>query len=295
MANPVSQSARKTLAIKNILYKILNTLLDPYPHRSFVIHLAKKYKPGSYEQRLRIGAVERPHYGYCVYHSAKLAAKLGIKKISVLEFGVAGGNGLLNLEYHIQEIEKILPVKISVFGFDTGSGLPNPIDFRDLPHRFKQSSYKMDIPALRARLQKAVLVIGNVKDTTTNFFEEFDPAPIAAILFDLDYYSSTVEALKIFDSNANENYFLPRVYCYFDDVLGTEVELYNDYVGERLAIREFNQTHTTKKISISYHLLKHRVIEKWHHRIFIYHDFAHNRYNDFVGSVEENDLSLEGE
>lgn len=273
-----------------MFHKIISTFLHPYPHRSFAIHLIKKYHLGTYEQRLKVSAVERPNYGYSVYNSAKLAVRLGIKQISILEFGVAGGNGLLNLEYHAQEIEKILPVKIGIFGFDTGSGLPKPQDYRDLPHRFAENAFKMDIPALESRLKKSVLVIGNVKNTAISFFQEFNPAPIAAIMFDLDFYSSTVEAFNIF--NADEKYFLPRVYCYFDDVLGTESELYNDYVGERLAIREFNEAHTTKKISNSYHLYKNRVAEKWHHKIFIYHDFGHGRYNDFIGTESSEDLAL---
>jgi hypothetical protein len=274
-----------------MLQKIFNVFLNPYPHRTFIIGLAKKYKLGNYAQRLRIGAVERPHYGYCVYNSAKLAVRLGVNQISILEFGVAGGNGLINLEYHAKEIEKIIPIKINIFGFDTGSGLPKPMDYRDLPHRFAENAYKMDIPVLKANLQKAVLVLGNVKDTVTTFFNEFNPAPIAAIMFDLDFYSSTVEALKVFD--ADEKYFLPRVFCYFDDILGTEVELYNDYVGERLAIREFNDIRATKKISIPYHLHKHRVVEKWHHRIFIYHNFAHSQYNNFIGTENPMNLSFD--
>lgn len=37
----------------------------------------------------------RPNYAYCTYHAADLARRLGIPRISVIEFGVAGGNGLL--------------------------------------------------------------------------------------------------------------------------------------------------------------------------------------------------------
>jgi hypothetical protein len=149
----------------------------------------------------------------------------------------------------------------------------------------------MDIPALEKRLKKSTLVIGDVKDTVTKFFDEYDPSPVAAIMIDLDFYSSTVHALKIFDEE--EKYFLPRVYCYFDDVLGTESELYNDFVGERLAIHEFNHSHKNKKICIPYHFRKRRVNEPWHHNIFIYHDFLHGRYNDFVGSEVNSELSLE--
>jgi hypothetical protein len=270
--------------------QFLRFFLDPHPHRTFSFWLINKYRIGSYEQRCRIGAVERPHYGYCLYSSATLAVRLGMKEISALEFGVAGGNGLVNLEYHASEIEKLLPIKIKIFGFDTGSGLPTPIDYRDIPHRFREKSFKMDLQALTARLKRANLVLGDVKDTVISFTTEQNPPPIGSIFFDLDFYSSTMDAFKLFDSD--EKYFLPRIFCYFDDILGTEIELYNDFVGERLAIREFNETHLNKKISPAYHLLKRRVQEKWHHRVFIYHHFYHSRYNDFVGEPDAGGLAL---
>jgi hypothetical protein len=39
-------------------------------------------------------------------HSAKLAKALGLKKISVIEFGCAGGKGLIKLEKYAQLVEK---------------------------------------------------------------------------------------------------------------------------------------------------------------------------------------------
>ena len=77
-----------------MIRKLQALILDPYPLRTGAIKVIKKYKIGSYEQRLTIGAVDRPHYGYCVYNAAALAKKLGYRQISVLEFGVAGGVGL---------------------------------------------------------------------------------------------------------------------------------------------------------------------------------------------------------
>ena len=53
----------------------------------------------------------------------------------------------------------------------------------------------------------------------------------------------------------NENLFLPRVFCYFDDTIGTDVELFNDYTGERLAINEFNLNSETIKITRPYHFI----------------------------------------
>lgn len=255
-------------------------LLDPYPLRSTALRLMRKFNKGSYAYRLQNGIVDRPHYGYCLFHGAVLAKKLGLKRISVLEFGVAGGRGLLSLEYHAREITREIDIEIDIYGFDTGQGLPKPLDYRDLPYHWKEGFFAMDVEKLQAKLTKAKLVLGDIKETSQNFFSEYDPAPIAAVMHDLDFYSATAAALKMFE--APERYFLPRVFCYFDDTVGSETELYNDYTGERLAINEFNQTHDSKKVAVPYHFLGQTIREIWHHQIFIYHDFAHSRYNDFI-------------
>jgi hypothetical protein len=270
----------------NILTQLF---LEPFPIRSAIIRLIRKLGLCSYQQRLQIGAVERPHYGYCVYQAAMLAKKLGYPRISVLEFGVAGGRGLLNLEYHARQVESLLSIEIEIYGFDTGEGLPKPSDYRDLPYHWKEGFFNMDIPHLRSKLKRAKLIIGDIAGTAKSFLEEYNPAPIAAVMHDFDFYSSTALALQMFDED--EKYFLPRVYCYFDDTVGTETELYNDYTGERLAINEFNQTHSRKKFAIPYHLLARKAIEPWHHQIFVYHDFEHSRYNDFI-SEENQQLHL---
>ena len=75
---------------------------------------------------------------------------MGLDAISVIEFGVAGGRGLLNIEEHVKEIERSTGVSISIYGFDSGEGLPEPTDFRDLPYRFKARSFVMD----RAKLER---------------------------------------------------------------------------------------------------------------------------------------------
>lgn len=142
--------------------------------------------------------------------------------------------------------------------------------------------FKMDIPELKSRLKKSQLVLGDIRDTVTNFFKEYNPAPIAAMLHDFDYYSSTIAAFKLFEEA--EKFYLPRIYCYFDDVIGSEIELYNDYTGLRLAINEFNQQHPMKKFSPAYHLITRKFRESWYHQIYIYHDFSHSKYNQFISS-----------
>jgi hypothetical protein len=214
-----------------------------------------------------------------------LAKKLGYQRISVLEFGAAGGRGLVNLEYHAQEISKLLAIDIDIYGFDTAEGLPEPLDYRDLPYHWKKGFYKMDVPRLKARLKKAELVLGDIKDTSKDFFEKYRPAPIGAIAYDFDFYSSTVVALNML--GAGERYYLPRVFCYFDDTIGTEIELYNDYSGERLAINEFNQAHNDIKFGLPYFLLAKPVVEPWYHNIWLCHFFKHSRYNDFVSKEDQ--------
>jgi hypothetical protein len=54
---------------------------------------------------LREGAgLLRPKYTWGVLHGAYLAQALGIHGISVIEFGVAGGNGLVSLERIAQKV-----------------------------------------------------------------------------------------------------------------------------------------------------------------------------------------------
>jgi hypothetical protein len=255
---------------------------NPYPLRSIALRILRHFNVADYNSRLSYGLLPRPPYGYCVFHGASLAKKLGYDRISVLEFGVAGGRGLVDLEYHAREVSRELGIEIDVYGFDTGIGLPAPLDYRDLPYHWQQGFFESDLPKLRARLNGAHLIIGDIRETSRNFFADYNPAPVAAVMHDLDFYSSTAAALAMFD--APEKYFLPRVFCFFDDVIGSETELYNDFTGERLAINEFNQTHETKKLAAPYHFLTHRVRETWHSQIFIYHDFRHSRYNDFISN-----------
>ena len=55
----------------------------------------------------------------------------------------------------------------------------------------------MDVEKLTNKLEKAQLVIGDIKNTTRNFYRKYNPAPIGCIFFDLDYYSSTLDGFNI--------------------------------------------------------------------------------------------------
>jgi hypothetical protein len=268
--------------------QLINLFNTQYPLRKLLRRLISRLKFGSYSFRLSIGAVDRPNYAYMVYQAAMLGKTLGHKSISVIEYGVAGGKGLRILEEHAKKIESIVGVKIEVYGFDTGKGLPQPVDYRDLMYHWKEGFFSMDVSLLQSKLDRSKLIIGDVRNTATNFFIENNPAPIGAIIHDFDYYSSTKEALQML--KAGDQYYLPRVYCYFDDVIGGETELYNDYTGQRLAINEFNQENDNIKLGIPYYLRSNST-EKWHDQIWIAHFFKNNDYNKFV-SYSNQELPL---
>jgi len=223
---------------------------------------------------------ERPYYAHCVWHSAVLGQRLGHRAVSVAEFGVAGGNGLVLLEQYATEVSDRLGIEIQVYGFDTAEGLPAPTDYRDMPFIWQKGMFKMDEAALRARISHAKLVLGDIRETARTFFEEYQPAPLAAVFHDMDFYSATKAGLEMF--NADEKYRLPRILCFFDDIFGDAIALCSDFTGERLAINEFNAANDMKKISRAYYLDVQPVFAGSPY-IYVYHDFSHSRYNEYVG------------
>ncbi|RMF72466.1 MAG: hypothetical protein D6744_16795 [Planctomycetota bacterium] len=225
----------------------------------------------------------RRHYTWGVIQAAFVAAELKLPRITVVEFGVAGGNGLIALDMLPERLAAFFPTRIDVVGFDAGAGLPPPQDHRDHPNLWSAGDYRMDADALRKRLSHARLILGDVSETVPAFLAS-RPAPVGFVAFDLDYYSSTAYALRLLAADAS--LLLPRVYCYFDDILGFT---FNDYGGERLAIREFNQQHADRKISPIYGL-RHQVDERfrddaWLDQMHLAHVFDHPLYGHPDGLV----------
>ena len=85
----------------------------------------------------------------------------------------------------------------------------------------------------------------------------------------------------------SSRHFLPRVFMYFDDIFGDDVWLCNDFTGQRLAIAEFNQNHRSKKICPQYNIPLQNPDTWWPPHIWIYHDFEHPQYNDYVADKEQ--------
>lgn len=202
---------------------------------------------GSVGLRTEYDIWDRPHYAYGIYSAANLATTLGLSSVSVIEFGVAGGNGLRAMEEIAERVSKYFGLEIAVYGFDTGTGMPAPIDYRDLPHVWRAGFYQIEIATLRSQLRNASLILGDVFSTTREFLAIETLAPIGFVSFDLDYYSSTKHAFQIFSGAVPTR--LPRVWCYFDDIIYPERACHNQYIGELCAIREFNHEHDLQKIA----------------------------------------------
>jgi hypothetical protein len=231
------------------------------------------------ETRLALDLFPRPNYAYGLYRAAVQARALDMPAISALELGVGQGEGLLALEAAAQEVESHTGVRIAMFGFDLGEGLPAPRDYRDLPYLYAPGYYHLELEPLRARLTRSELVLGDVAETIPSFLGRMPP-PIGFVAFDLDLYSSTKTAMKLFE--ADYAHYLPRVLCYFDDI-ANEHALQTEYTGELLAVREFNAEHPHVKIDRITGFEYSRVIrDVWNIKMYVCHFFEHPRYNTHI-------------
>lgn len=268
-------------------------IFNPIPSRVMALRLFDKmFNILDYEAKLKYSTILRPEYGHCMRHAALLARKLGHNRISVIEFGVAGGNGLVSLEEHAEHVRKDTGVEVAIYGFDTGSGMPAALDYRDIPYMFQRGYYTMNASKLKARLKSAKLIFGPIEETLRGFFAQENPPPVGFIAFDLDYYSSTKTALRVFD--AEHKYLLPRVACYVDDIVGDIDWALNEFTGELLAISEFNAGHERVKIAPvrGLRFSFNRIPQSWHEKIFVAHLFAHEEY--CRPTNEQTQLPLDG-
>lgn len=249
-----------------------------------------------YEKPLRVAFLKylsvkfktfRPHYETILLESAKEAKILGYKEISVLELGVAGGNGIISLENYKKKITKLTGVKINIFGFDYGEGLPTSTNKFDLPFFWSGGDYKVDKEKLKKKIDSKIF-FGDVGKTFQSFIET-SPPTISAIFFDLDYYTSTKSFLN--QIVKNKDFFSPRVYCYFDDVFSISHHI-NEHNGELLAIKEFNNNNNEIKIGKSLSNLSDFKFPLGTDKLFVLHNFTHNDYLRNLNYEQKSNLDI---
>ena len=217
---------------------------------------------------------ERAGYGYGMMLAAEEARRMGLSKLVALEFGVWFGAGLKNLCEIARFLEQTQGIRFEIYGFDTGQGLPEMKDYRDHPDLWQQGTMRMpDFAALAAELPvNCHLVIGDVATTVPQFLREHasTETPVGFVSLDVDLYTSSVSALKIFDAEAEQ--LLPAVIVWVDDAYINVMQ--NSFCGEALAIEDFNNSHPLRKID-------HKIVRGdhpprlWHHCYYFAHIFDH--------------------
>ncbi|MCI0621671.1 MAG: hypothetical protein L0387_08385 [Acidobacteria bacterium] len=257
------------MASNRISESLVRLAMEP-PFRLFARAAIKRF-PCSIRTKAKWDAVDRPQYLVGVIAAADEAIREGVGDISVFEFGVAGGNGLLALENYSESVEKETGVRISVFGFDTGTGIPELCgDHRDHPDQWRPQDYPMEEEKLRSRLKpRTTLLIGDVAETVPRFVREKQAPSVGFVAVDVDLYSSTKHVLQLF--LLPEKRMLRRVTMYFDD---TDFIFNHRFAGELLAIHEFNSESRNVKIDRWRGIANRRVFAEspWLEKMYVAHD-----------------------
>lgn len=201
---------------------------------------------GTLRAKIAHDLVVRPFNAFAILQTADWARRYGLAQVTLIEFGVASGAGLLNIASIAERVTRITGVRFNIYGFDTGHGMPPPEDFRDHPDLYSGGDFPMDFKALQARLtENTTLILGDVANTLPEFLAKLSAdAPIGYIEFDLDYYHSTRDALAVL-TDPNPSKYLPIVTAYLDDIYEDQ---HNRWCGVLLAIEEFNATQRLRKI-----------------------------------------------
>lgn len=208
---------------------------------------------GSFRSRVDFDLVVRAQHAFGLLQSADWARSHGISRLSAIEFGVANGAGLFNMCEIARKVTAATSVAFDIYGFDSGTGMPPPRDYRDHPEYYRRGDFPMQDPAALQSLlpSNAKLILGDIRATVADFVPA---APIGFVSIDVDYYFSTVEALQILAGPPE--LYLPSVIVYLDDV---EFDGHNEYCGELLAAKEFVLAHPLRPIT-RYNLLRQKRI-----------------------------------
>lgn len=229
---------------------------------------------GSVPAKIYFDLLVRQQNAFGLYEAALLTKAVGLKSFVAIEFGVAAGAGLINLGKLATRISKATDIDIRVAGFDTGQGMPDPIDYRDHPDLYRPGDYVMNEPALRSILPpNTTLHIGPLEQTIGAFTQSLSAAaPLGYVALDVDYYSSSRAALRVFDGPP-ENY-LPHVLLYLDD---NQSPRHTPWQGEWLAVNEFNEQHEMRKIAPYNFLREWRLFKRavWISQMFAVYLFDH--------------------
>jgi hypothetical protein len=240
---------------------------------------------GSTRAKAAFDVLVRQQHAYGLLEAADEARARGLRRVTVVELGVGGGAGLLNICDLARRVSRATGVAFDIVGFDTGAGLPPPADHRDHPELYSTGSFPHDHAALqRALSPNARVVYGDLRDTIDPFVASLTPeSPLAFATLDVDYYSSATHALRLFLGDAR--CYLPTVSVYVDDV---HERTHTRFAGELLAIDEFNEENELRKLDVDRSLPFSRVFKhaEWLQHMYRLHVFDHPERSDVATQRE---------
>lgn len=207
--------------------------------------------------------------------AADVARYFGKRAVTVVEFGVASGAGLLNMIDLAPAVEAETGINLRIIGFDTGSGLPSIQGYRDHPEIWNSGDFATeDRDTLVRKLNgKAEVIWGNISDNVDAFAEKIDPAaPLGFISVDVDIFSATEAALRCLTKEPAK--YNPAISMYFDDV---GFFFANQWAGELAAINQFNEQLDMRKIDRDRSLPGRRPakFEGWYSKMYVCHILDH--------------------
>lgn len=242
---------------------------------------------GNLRRKIDFDLVLRKQHAYAILNLADQAKSLGYETATIIEFGVASGAGLLNLQRLAARITKATNIRFDIYGFDTGQGMPPPRSYKDHPELYQAGDFPMVFDALAKNLDSNTrLIIGPLAETIVEFSSrDFSNAPIGFISIDVDYYSSSVEALKVLQMEANN--LFPRIIVWLDDIGNLS---HNTRCGELAAIFEFSEQHPMRPIEKHPSLRNHRIFKNapWIDHIYQCHVLDHPVRNNLQPARPQN-------
>ena len=234
---------------------------------------------GSFRKKIEYDLISREPYDFGVDKAFSIVRGIeGKKRLVLIEFGVAQGAGLQNLVYLSKRLSIEHGIDVKIAGFDSGKGMPTPVDYRDHPEKYYTGDYPMlcKDDLIRSLPNNVKLYLGDIEETLESFISELGENDIVAFVsVDVDYYSSTIKCLKLLKRLPLRN--LPSsCVMYLDDINNID---HNEFCGELLAVKEFNDENTHRKITPMNNLRSWRIFKNtlWADQMFFLHVLEHEK------------------
>ncbi len=165
-------------------------------------------------------------------------------------------------------------IQFEIFGFDSDVGMPTISNYKDHPEIWHTGQFLSDHNKIREYLTpNAKLISGNIKDTLEEFikYNIYEESPLGFVSVDVDLYSSAKQCFELF-KNGSPSCWLPTTIVWMDDI--NDLLTCNNWSGEALAIREFNEESEYRKLQ-ELRVRQNHPPAGWHDHIYGLHILNH--------------------